>query len=177
MSSLVQSSDTPKPGRRELRLRAELDSAVLLRLRTILPLLGLLYVVAASQLMLLGWTLRAPLVWANSMSALVCLVLTAGVWKDWIRPKWAHATGFVAALAILANGVVQLGYHLEPRHATGIVLLLIGAGCTFLSLSWLVLVIVTSFAACATLVALHPQSLQWAPLSSVMLPELCTDSA
>ena len=36
-------------------------------------------------------------------------------------------------------------------------------------MSWLVLVIVTSLAACATLVALHPQSLEWAPLSSVLL--------
>ena len=170
VSSPVQSPDTAKPGGGELRLRAELDSAVLLRLRTILPLLGLLYVVVtASQFMLLGWTLRAPLIWVNSMSAVVCLVLTAGVWNDWIRSKWAHAASFVAALAILANGVVQLEYHLELSHATGIVLLLIGAGCTFLSLSWLVLVIVTALAACATLAALHPQSLEWAPLSSVLL--------
>ena len=143
---------------------------MLLRLRTILPLFGLLYVVVtASQFMLLGWTLTAPLIWVNSMTAVVCLVLTAGVWNDWIRPKWAHAAGFVAALAILANGVVQLEYHLDPSHATGIVLLLIGAGCTFLSLSWLVLVVGTALAACATLAALHPQSLEWAPLSSVLL--------
>ena len=118
VSSPVQSSDTPKPGRRELRLRAELDSAVLLRLRTILPLLGLLYfVVTASQFMLLGWTLTAPLIWVNSMSATVCLVLTAGLWNNWIRPKWARAAGVLAALAILANCVVQLEYHLDPSHA------------------------------------------------------------
>ena len=170
VSSPVQSPDTPKPARRELRLRAELDSAVLLRLRTILPLLGLLYVVVtASQFMLLGWTLTAPLIWVNSMSAVVCLVLTAAVWNDWIRPNWAHAAGFVAALAILANGVVQLEYHLDPSRATGIVLLLIGAGCTFLAVSWLVLVIVAALAACATLAVLHPQSLEWTPLSSVLL--------
>ena len=170
MSTPAQSPDSAEFSRRELRLRAELNSAVLLRLRTILPLLGLLYVVVtASQFMLLGWTLTAPLVWVNSISAVICLALTAGVWKNWVRPKWAHAAGFSAALAVLANGVAQLGYHLEPSHATGIVLLLIGAGCTFLSVSWLVALIAAALAACGWLAALHPQSLEWAPLANVLL--------
>ena len=66
MSTPAQSPDSAEFSRRELRLRAELNSAVLLRLRAILPLLGLLYVVVtASQFMLLGWTLTAPLVWGE----------------------------------------------------------------------------------------------------------------
>ncbi len=170
MGSSVQATDSLESGRDELRIRAELDSALLLRLKTILPLVGLLYAgVTASQFMLLGWTLTAPLIWVNLLSAVVCLALTAGVWKNWIRPKWANATGFLAALAILANGVAQLGYHLELSHTTGIALLLIGAGCTFLSVSWLVLVVAAALAACATLASLHPQSLEWTPLGNLLL--------
>ena len=170
MGSPAQPTDSRQSGRLEFRLRAELDAALLLRLKTILPLLGLLYVVvSASQLMLLGWTLRAPLIWVNSISAVISLGLTAAVWKNWIRPRWAHATGFVAALAVLGNSVAHLGYQLEPSHATGIFLLLIGAGCTFLSLWWLAMVIVAALAACTTLAVLHPQSLEWAPVINVLL--------
>ena len=169
MSSSAQVIDSDESRRHELRIREELDSALLLRLKTLLPLAGLLYVVVTvSQFMLLGWTLTAPLTWVNSLSAAVCVVLTASVWKNWIRPKWANATGFVAALAVLANGVAQLGYHLEPSDATGIVLLMIGAGCTFLSLPWLVATIVTALAACATLAGLYPQSLEWVPLGNLL---------
>ena len=97
MSSSAQIIDSDESRRHELRIREELDSALLLRLKTLLPLAGLLYVVVTvSQFMLLGWTLTAPLTWVNSLSAAVCVVLTASVWKNWVRPKWANATGFVA---------------------------------------------------------------------------------
>jgi two-component sensor histidine kinase/PAS domain-containing protein len=80
----------------------------------------------------------------------------------WSRESaWAHPLGAMMAGLVLVNSLLHLYLTFEPMQTTNLVLLSLGIGFLFLSLSWLVSTLIITFGGWVVVAAMAAPSPEW----------------
>lgn len=116
---------------------------------SLLPLsagLSALYAIfAVSHALLLPDAIALPMSLLAAGTSIMLFVLRLFLGRSPLPPQRAHPVGAIIAALALVNSLLHLYLTAEPMQTTNLVLLAIGAGFLFLSLSWLGLILLISF--------------------------------
>jgi PAS domain S-box-containing protein len=126
--------------------------------------LGALFVIfAISHALLLPDAIALPMSLLAAGTALIFFITRILLGRArWSREAaWAHPLGAMMAGLVLVNSLLHLYLTAEPIQTTNLVLLVIGVGFLFLSLSWLGLILIVSFGGWAVIAWMAPPSPGW----------------
>jgi PAS domain S-box-containing protein len=143
-------------------LRAALDAETQASLPLVAAGLGALFAVfAVSHALLLPRFAAMPMVLVASATAVTFLVASWALYRHPPPSRWAHPLATAGAALILLNSLLHLYLLSEPVQTTNVMLLLIGAGCFFLSSRWLAVVIVTALLGWSVVMWTAPPAPDW----------------
>jgi len=143
-------------------LRQALDQEVLRRIQKILPGLAAFHFVAAtSHLAKLDPGQGLLLGGLFGFTSLVFVALSLGTGYRRIPASGAQATAFAAAMVVLSAGFVELWVLGQPEYTLYLMLLLVGAACTFLCNQRFIKLLVVTFAGWIVTVWLALPASEW----------------
>ncbi|MDZ7360669.1 MAG: ATP-binding protein [candidate division KSB1 bacterium] len=126
--------------------------------------LGVLFTIfAISHVRLLPGGIALPMSLVAAATALIFLItrILLGHARLSRKSAWAHPLGAMMAGLVLVNSLLHLYLTAEPIQTTNLVLLVIGVGFLFLSLSWLGLILIATFGGWAAIAWMAPPSPGW----------------
>jgi PAS domain S-box-containing protein len=143
-------------------LSAALDAIVGESLRPVCAGLAALFLFyAASHLLVQPKAIAPRLAFGAAVTALIFFVLYVGLRRRPAAPRWAHPFAtFILGLVLITNLLFMQAVP-EPRQTTNLMLLVIGAGCFFLSVRWLVGFLAATLAGWAIIAATSLPSHDW----------------
>lgn len=149
----------PLPQITAAELRTALNLVVRDSLAPVSAGLSALYAVfAISHALLLSDALALPMSLLAGTTALLLLMIRLFLRRSPLPEHWAHPLGAVIIGLILVNSLLHLYLTADPIQTTNLILLVIGAGFLYLSLSWLVLVLFITFGGWVIVMLLSPPS-------------------
>lgn len=156
-----------RQGFNERELSARLRSVVLEALETALPGLAAIYAVygALNLVELQDSPRQTLLISAVAVGSAAAHVAARIRLKQGLIPSgWAHETAAMLGGIALLNCFLALFLFPKPVQTTALILLVMGVGCTFLSVRWLSVILIASGAGWAGAVSIAPPSPDWSHL-------------
>jgi PAS domain S-box-containing protein len=143
-------------------LRDAFDNIVYQSLRPVsLWLSGLYLLLTFAHHVVLPATAALLMSATAAASALVLFALYSVLGRWPVATHWAHAIGAGIAAVAFLNSILHLYYLATPEHTTNLILLVIGAGCIFLSTFWLTVVLSSTLIGWGVIVWTLPLSPGW----------------
>lgn len=119
-------------------LREAFDNIVNQSLRPITLWLSGLYLLLAVAHRITLPPAAAPIMITTAAGSAALLLALYGMLGSWPSPaRWAHTLSAGIAGIVFFNSILHLYLLASPEHTTNLILLVIGAGCIFLSTPWL----------------------------------------
>ncbi len=150
------------------QLQPGLDAVVRDILRPVSVALGVVMTLLAMSNCLLNWDGRiqkAVLSELGCAATLLLIGLAVSRWKVGLR--WAHPIAALILSIALADALYPTELLRDPMQTWNVSLVVIGAGCFFLSLEWLVLLVGTALAGWVWLGPMTYPSVSWIPAAYI----------
>jgi len=132
--------------------------------------LGFLYMVfTIAHALLLPDAIALPMSLVAAGTAITFFMIRLFLGRSPLPARWAHPLGAMMAALVLVNSLLHLYLTSEPIQTTNLVLLVIGVGFLFLSLSWLGSILIMTFGGWVVVALMAAPSPEWTHFGFALL--------